>query len=296
MQLFNKRERKILLHISDPHTAHQLGLLNPESKIYKQTPKGLDLVSVNSNEVNEHLWSLWVDKILPEVVKFSGGDDIIAFITGDIVAGNKHTTEVITQLVSDQLILAKDVFKPLYALDNLRAVRFASGTPAHTFGNGSSEIMVADKLKDVYPHKDTGVVFHGLAEIRGTGIKIDYAHRGPYTGSRNWLRGNVARLYLQSLMQDEIDAGHEPPDLVLRGHFHTPVEESYTKRCNGHKYRSQIVVAPSMCILDDYARGTTQSTFKVTNGVFCFEIIDGVLGLPHEISETLDLRTKEELL
>jgi hypothetical protein len=269
-------------------------LLNPDSRIYKQTTTGTRQITINFNEVNEHLWSLWTDKCIPEAFKFAGNDDVVALVAGDVVAGEKHTTEVITSLISDQVELSKDVFVPLYAHKNLKSVRFASGTPAHTFGNGSAEILVSGKLKDIYPNKNTGVVFHGLASIKG--IDIDYAHRGPYPGSRNWLRGNVARLYLQSLMQDEIDSGHKPPDLVLRGHFHTPVEEAYTKRCNGHKYRSQIVITPAMCILDDYARNVTQSTFKITNGIFCFEIIDGVLGLPYEISETIDLRTKEELL
>ncbi len=287
-----------MIHVSDKHSGHKLALLNPETKLYVQTPKsGLKKIDINFTEVNEYFWNLWTDKCIAEAIKFAAGDDILVLETGDISAGNKYTEELISPLVSHQLEIARGVMKPLLAYKNVKAVRLASGTGSHVFGVGSAEIMLSEYLMPYYPKIDMGVVFHGLATIRDMGIKIDYAHHGPYGGSRNWLRGNVARYYLQSLMQDELDAGRIPPQLVLRGHYHTPVEEIYTKRCNGHKYRSQIVIAPSMCILDDYARQKTQSTFKITNGIYCFEITEGKVGFPpYEISETLDLRTDEILL
>jgi hypothetical protein len=293
---YRNSKRIVIVHISDPHAAHRLGLLNPETKIYSQTPTGLRKIEINFNEVNSHLWQLWTTKCIPEAIEYADGDDIALFITGDITAGNRHTEEVISPLVSHQIEMAKDVFMPWFEYKNVKAVRFATGTGVHVFGVGSSEMLVSDYLKPYFPKVDFGVVMHGLAEIRNTGVKIDYAHKGPYGGSRNWLRGNVARYYLQSLMQDEIDAGNVPPQIVLRGHFHTPVEEMVTKRCDGHKYRSQLVIAPSMCILDDYAMDKTQSSFRITNGIYCFELFNGRVGIPYEISETLDLRTTEVLL
>lgn len=291
-----KSNRKVIVHISDPHGGHRLGLLNPETKLYTQSPTGLKKVETNFNEVNSYLWDLWTSKCVTKAIEYANGDDILILITGDITAGNRHVEEVISPLVSHQIEIARDIFKPWFAYKNVKSVRFAAGTGVHVYGVGSAEMLVSDFLKPYYPKVDIGVVFHGLAEIRDTGVKIDYAHHGPYGGSRNWLRGNVARLYLQSLMQDEVDAGNVPPQIVLRGHYHTPVEESYTKRCDGHKYRSQIVVAPSMCILDDYARKQTQSTFRITNGIYCFEIVDGLVGSPYEISSVMDLRTVEVLL
>lgn len=291
-----KKNRQVIFDISDPHSAHKLGLLNPETKLYTQTPHGIKKVEINFNEVNEYLWNLYVNKCIAKAIEYADGDDVVLFVTGDVTAGEKYTQEVISPLISHQLEMAKDIYLPWFEYKNVKSVRFASGTGSHVFGVGSAEILVAEYLKPYFPKVDIGVVFHGLAKIGDTGVKIDYAHHGPYGGSRNWLRGNVARYYLQSLMQDELDAGNIPPQLVLRGHYHTPVEESYTKRCNGHKYRSQIVIAPSMCILDDFARQKTQSTFRITNGIYCFEIVDGQLGLPYEISETMDLRTVEVLL
>ena len=292
-----KTERIVVVHVSDKHSGHKLALLNPETKLYTQTPRnGLKKIEINFTEVNEYFWNLWTDKCIPEVIKYAAGDDIFILETGDVSAGNKYTEELISPLAPHQMEIARDAMKPLLGYKNVKVVRYASGTGSHVFSVGSAEIMISEYLKPYYPKIDIGVVFHGLATIRNTGVKIDYAHHGPYGGSRNWLRGNVARYYLQSLMQDELDAGNIPPQLVLRGHYHTPVEEEYTKRCNGHKYRSRIVIAPSMCILDDYARQKTQSTFRITNGIFCFGITKNKVDTPFEISETLDLRTKEELL
>jgi hypothetical protein len=292
-----KSKRKVLVHISDPHAGHRLGLLNPETKVYIQTPNGgLRKIEIGFNEINEHLWRLLTTKCIIKAIEYADGDDIVLFFTGDMTAGNKHTQEVISPLISHQLEMAKDIVIPWFVHKNVKAVRFATGTGVHVFGVGSSEMLINDYLRPLYPKINFGVVSHGLAEIRGTGVKIDYAHKGPSPGIRDWLRGNVARLYLQSLMQKELNAGNIPPQLVLRGHYHTPVEEEYTKRFNGHKYRSRIVIAPSMCILDDYARDKTQSEFMITNGVYCFEIVNGQLGIPYEISETLDLRTTEVIL
>jgi len=75
----------------------------------------------------------------------------------------------------------------------------------------------------IFKNKDIKMCQHGLLDIDG--VTIDYAHHGPFPGSRSWLKGNIARYYLRDLMMREIMNGNSPPKLVVRAHYHTPVEE-----------------------------------------------------------------------
>ena len=62
-----------------------------------------------------------------------------------------------------------------------------------------------------------------------------------------------------SRMEDEFDDGNAPPDVVLRGHFHEYISEVLTKFHRDKYYTSRMVILPSYCMLDDYARQATKS-------------------------------------
>ena len=148
-------------------------------------------------------------------------------------------------------------------------------------------------LGSEYPKKNIRTIYHGLAKIGGA--TFDYSHKGPGTGIRNWLKGNVARYYLRSLMEDEFDDGNAPPDVVLRGHFHDFVLETLTKYHRDIYYTSRIVVLPSYCMMDDFARQATRSASKIRFGMVAFEIVDSRIKDVLPLIERTDLRTKENL-
>ena len=183
---------------------------------------------------------------------------------------------------------------PWFQLKNLVAVRLVRGTDSHGFGEGSADLTVDGLLQRRFPKRDIEVLFHGLGEVLG--IKVDYAHHGPYTGSRNWLKGNVARYYLRSAMMDEMQLGNVPPHIYIRAHFHNYVEE-YLRISNAqHTHKSWLTVLPSYCLMSDYARQATRSQFSVTNGRVAYEVIDDRIVEVHPFLHTLDIRTKEVLL
>jgi hypothetical protein len=97
-------------------------------------------------------------------------------------------------------------------------------------------------------------------------------------------------------MMDEIQTGNKPPNLVLRGHYHTFIKEYLSITNAEHEYESWIVIAPSMCMLDDYGQQATRSTYRITNGVVAFEIINNRLYPPIKLAKSIDIRTKEVLL
>jgi hypothetical protein len=286
-------KRVIAVAFSDTHGGHRLGLLNPETVLETEDEEG-EVIPYQPGlyPAQEFLWETYT-KHIGEITKLAGKDEIIVKVMGDIVQGNKYAHEWVSTRVSDQFDIATWNMKPWLQLPNVKTVRFAKGTAAHNFGEGSGEITVAKMLRAEYPKKNIRTIYHGLAKIAG--VTFDFAHHGPGTGLRNWLKGNTARYYLRSLMEDEFDDGNAPPDVVLRGHFHEYISEVLTKFHRDKYYTSRMVILPSYCMLDDYARQATKSASKVRFGMVAFEIVDGKILDVIPLIERVDLRTRENL-
>jgi len=284
-----KYKRVILVAMSDPHGGHKLGLLNPKTVLWDED--GNDY-HPTLNKTQQYLWKVYMTA-KEEVVKLAGKDEIVLLSLGDLSQGDKYLSEQISTRMSDQIQMAVWGFEPWVKLPNVKKVRIAKGTGSHSFGEGSTEILVGSILGEKYNKKNIKVLDHGLANIGG--LSVDYAHHGPYPGSRNWLQGNVARYYLRSLMQDEINAGEIPPDLVLRGHYHTYIKELLNIQANGLSYESMLCILPSMCMPGNWTRQATRSVSRITNGVIAFEILDGKIYQAHKFTSTLDIRTREKL-
>jgi len=286
-------KRIILAVASDKHGGHKLGLLNPETVLEDEDRKG-NLVEWQPQlePFQQYLWELY-EKHIEETKKLAGKDEIIVFDNGDLTAGNKYPHEQVSTRIADQFDIAAWNLRPWLDMPNVKTVRITKGTGAHNFGEGSSEIIVQRILKERYPKKDIRTINHGLAKVAG--ISVDYTHHGPGTGGRNWLKGNNARYYLKSLIQDEIDMGNTPPDLIIRGHFHEYIEEHIVKLFMGKRYKSQLNVIPSYCGIDSYARQITKSTYILQHGMVCYEIVDGKILDTIPMFNTIDIRTKESL-
>jgi hypothetical protein len=279
---------------SDKHGGHKLGLLNPETILEDEDSKGnLIQWTPTLGSFQEYLWDLH-QKHVEEVKKLAGKSEIVVFDNGDLTAGNKYPHEQVSTRISDQFDIAAWNLRPWLDLKNVKVVRITKGTGAHTFGEGSSEIITQRTLKERYPRKDIRTVYHGLAKVAG--VKVDYAHHGPTTGSRNWLKGNEARYYLKSLIEDEIDLGNEPPHLILRGHYHAYIEEYVIKLHRNKRYKVQFNIIPSYCGIDDHARQITKSKSILQHGMVCYEIVDGKILDTYPMFKTIDIRTHEILI
>jgi hypothetical protein len=150
--------------------------------------------------------------------------------------------------------------------------------------------MVAAHLKKDF--KDVRAMPHALLNING--FKIDYAHKGPYPGSRKWLEGNVARLYLiDYMMRELIEFDRDPADLLLRAHYHEPVEVRHAMRFQGGKKRSMLLITPSMKFPSDYAKTVTQNRFSATVGMNMIEVVNNRILEIHDRFTTVDTRTWE---
>lgn len=286
----DKQRRTILVILSDTHAGHKLALMNPETVLFDESPTGEGLIpySPEPTASQKYLWGIYL-KHIQQVKDLAGNDEILILHNGDECQGNKYPQQLVTTRIADQILIAQANFEPWFELSNVRYFRFSAGTASHTFYEQSSLLTLVNALQNKFPDRDINICYHGLLEYNG--ITIDYAHHGPYPGSREWLKGNVARYYLRDLMMQEIMADRKPPDIILRAHYHNPIYEYLEIK----GYKSRLIITPSYAMIGDHDHQATKSIHQVTHGLTTFEIVNGKIISKHDFHEKLDIRTREVL-
>ncbi len=285
----SEHKRRILVALSDIHSGHNLGLLNPSTALQRENEAGaLTDYRPTSTPFQEYLWKLYQEN-LKSVTDLAGKDEIVVIHNGDATQGTKYPDAWVSPRESDQIAIACANLRPWLDLPNVTKLRMIKGTSSHVMGDGSSEILIAQQLAAEYPKKSTSALYHGLFSIDG--FTVDAAHHGPAVGMRQWTQGNQLRYYLKSIINESAENGFTMANLTLRSHYHTPCIEvvSWQKRSYW------IAVTPSYCGLAAHGIQATRSELKISNGLFAFEIIDGKLVETYPFYSTLDIRTKETL-
>lgn len=290
-----KSKRFLFVISSDTHAGHLLGLLNPNTVFKEWDEKGEQYdLRPQLNKSQQYLWELYTGHI-DKVREIAKGCPIIVLHNGDLTIGYKYPNQMAFTAISNQLIAAKYNMYPWFDLPNLAAFRMTYGTQSHELYEGTVPRLVTTSLEEKFPDKDIRLMKHGVTNVGE--VDFNYAHHGPYPGSRVWLEGNVARYYLRDLMMRKIMGGKVPPKFVLRAHYHTPIEEKLTIRANGHIHRSYLFITPSYQLMGDYAQQATRSAESVTNGMLVLELEgDRLMYEPEWLIETTDITTKEEIL
>lgn len=286
--------RTLVVHLGDTHGGHVLGLLAPGTelpeedelgKVYRRRP--------TLTPVQEYLWKCYLDDFARVKSMLAEDDRLIVAHGGDLCHGNDHPERLVTTSAANQVRIGVAVLKPWLDVSQLKALRIAHGTAPHNFGEGSAEELAAELLCEGSKF-DVRALRHGLMVVDG--VRIDYAHHGPVSGSRNWLRGNSAGHALKSMMMDELDAGRAPPRVVIRHHRHVYARATVHLMRNGIEHTSTLIVCPSYCGMTDFARKVTQSAYILHNGMVVLEIDGGRLVDIHHQPHICDLRTEEEIL
>lgn len=285
----HKPTRFVVAQYGDTHGGNTLGLMNPEVELKDaQGHKYYPQLTEPQIYLNE-LFGGHVEK----AKEFADNDPLYVFHLGDVTQGNKHQPERISSKIADQIAVGRANFWYWLDYKKLKAIRLVVGTAAHNFGEQTSEELTIGYLKQDAPKVDMGVLYHGLLDVNG--VLFDYAHKGPQAGRRNWLKGNEARYYLRSLMEDELHMGNIPPHLVTRGHYHSFVEEYLCIEDKGIRHKSWIYVLPSYCFLGEFAVNVTSSQYLETHGMIVTEVVDGEIGKTLVLKQTVDVRTKEKI-
>jgi hypothetical protein len=283
--------RTIVVALSDTHANHRLGLLAPETVLYEEDPATREMVPWSPSLGPTQRW-LWPEYNADRrgVVDLANGDRIVLIHEGDMCqGGNGNPHELVSMRLADQIAIAAENLRPWFELPNLDRAIFIKGTAYHELGEGSAAMLVAAQLRAEYG-KQIEVPYHADAMIDG--VSFDLAHHGPPPGVRTWLRGNILRLYTQSLMDRALMEGQEPPRVLLRGHYHELTSEVVTRRARGRKWTTDAWICPAYCGIDEYARKVSKSPGDLTVGLLAFELVDGELRQTYEFKRTIDYRTR----
>ena len=247
--------RRIVVVLSDLHAGHRLGLLNPDTVLLEEDEQGQ--IKERKPELGpnqRYLWQLYTQHI-EQVMALAGDDEITVIVNGDLTQGIKYADGLFAFSVEDQIIVAHDCLVPW--LDaGVKVLRVVRGTSSHTV-DGSTEGLIARLLAERYSGRDIRALGHGFFAIGG--VTFDVAHHGPSGGIRLWTSGNQARYYLRSLMLEEIAVRNDPPNVVVRSHYHTYLPP---ERVHVSIWQSEIVLTPSYCAMNAHARQATRSKHK----------------------------------
>jgi len=294
MAFFRKApSRKLALHLADLHCGHRLGLMPPDVTLWDVDELGnyFPYRPVQTG-VQQYLYGKfegWLD----DVGKLAGGIPVVVFVDGDLTHGTKHAQGLVSAKVADHLTIAVGCIERILEIPNVAALRLISGTGWHEFHEGTSAVLAARELQAGYPEVDVACVHHSLFDVDG--FTMDVAHHGPSVGIRNWLRGNVLRLYTLSLIRDCLDMGQEPPGAVIRGHRHRYAHETVRKIMPFSEYVTEAFVLPSFSGLSHHGRKVSQSRHLLGCGMLALVVEDGKLVDTVPLRHTVDLRTKEVL-
>jgi hypothetical protein len=300
-------QRTILAIETDKHGNHVMGLANPAT-LFERTRKvrvpGSTKMReeryfepIHLNALQRELWKYRTADIAG-VRRLAGADPIIVIDLGDQLGGARRPKEWVSTRLADQLAIGYYNWDPWFRGEKVPdAVRMATGTASHDLGEGSGAQIMAKYLRDKY-QADAFAAYHH--ELKIAGLRFDIAHHGPGPGIRDWLKGNVLQLYVQSQMTEILNHEDIPPDVVLRGHYHTHIRRIICLDRNGDEYTTHARICPSYCFIDDYATQAAQSPTYVTIGMLAVEIIPGPPGHKphfefHRFMRTIDFRTVEEM-
>lgn len=307
--------RTIVVWLGDTHGGHRLGLCDPDVTLYEESEYG-ELIpwTPKLTATQEYLWDCYTEDIA-RVRDLADGDPIIVHHVGDLTQGKKYLKQLVSTRLADQLLIARANLLKWCELDNVVRVALIIGTASHVFGEGTSPVLLREMLP---PEMPVDIVYHTRPSIDG--VVFDAAHHGPSSGIREWTQGNQLRYYLKSLVIHDVFRGRQPPDLVVRAHFHKLWPETVRVRINDvllgflremeralvtgqdiievnaeHLgevivHDANIVLLPSYCGMGEYGRMATGSSPTLSNGLVAAEVIDGELYKIHHFERELDIR------
>jgi len=284
-----------ILAMSDLHAGHAGGLACPDTEFddFDKDQKPIR-TPIALREIQEFIWNdlyvKWLEQIRDITTQKSQfglkkeKHPMIVIVNGDVCHGNRYASEIDYAPIEDQVTIAADALKFIRRYLNVERYLLSFSTESHNFGPGTADKLVKAFVVD--EGIDAMTVHHGLLDVQG--VTVDFAHHGPNPGYRIWLKGNVPRFYARDIMLEELANKCDPPDIVLRSHFH----EYSRERVMIGGYETEMIVTPPMSYITYYARQATKSRSRISIGMVLIEIIDGRVGRIIPFQEKLDVRTK----
>lgn len=142
-----KREIKQLVVFSDLHSGSRRALMKPEYTLFEE---GKLEQTIKANKQQLWLYEAW-STTWEKVLKYVGNDPWAMAFMGDAIQGNKYKDELISDDVTDHMIIFDQLVRPYSELAAKRY--FVRGTQSHVYT--TTEMKLAEKL-ECERHPDTG--------------------------------------------------------------------------------------------------------------------------------------------
>jgi len=272
--------------ISDTHGASKLAPINPATRL--EDLSSHKPIVINPTAVSELVWGYFGEEWPREVAQIADGRPIHERHIGDVVQGNKHKEELYATSPAHQVEIARMALDPWLRLPNVRSVRFVAGTGGHEFEEGAGAQLLTAQVRSMYTK--IGAVdsaYHYADTIAG--VRFDLSHHGPGSGRYSWSGNTAARNYALDIMLADARDGLKMPDVIVRGHTHSPLLEAVYDDDLDHL--AWMSVSPALQYPNDYARKAGRSPGRFCFGVTLYDIRGGALhGNPIRLWKTVDTR------
>lgn len=230
---------KAFVVISDQHTGHKQGLLNPDSED--------DGKPIHLSAVQESLWEITQsvrDSLPKKAEKW-------LIHMGETTQGNQHKDDLLTAEMYLQFKWSAEVLHPF--LDTgFKGVRFLQATSWHEYGDGSSSKLMVELLKEKY--RKTDFLRVAQSRIAVGDLLFEWTHHGSSTSKRKYLEGNAAFLDAKDRIINHIIEGKRCPDITFSAHTHKPSKSSASILSNGEYVSNTQIITPPMCGPGCYSR------------------------------------------
>ena len=289
----NQSQRKIIILLADTHGGHKLGLLTPGTGLFDEDEDGnLTRYTPRLTATQKYIWRCYEDD-LHDAETIADGAPITIIHNGDLTHGKKYPHQLVSTRDADQVLIAIANLECALNLPNVANCRIIHGTAAHTFGEGTAPLLVAEVLRAKFSKVSVATLSHGLFSVGAD--SLDVAHHGAGPGGRKWLEGNILRYYVRDIMLRALVDGDKPPTAVVRAHFHTYTRETVRVGSKRGTFTTEAFILPAYCGLSEHGRQATRSTSTISTGMLVVEIEGGKVKEYHPRVHYRDVRTKEEL-
>ena len=230
--------------ISDRHTGHKQGTVNPDSRLDEDVPIPLYPTA-------ESLWEIIITAADYLNTNCKSYDKWIIDL-GEVIQGNDKKDDLLVTDWDIQLRLSKEALAPFLGLKKLKGVRFLQATSWHELGNGGASKTLAHLVKA--DNKKLDVKHMNQSRIVVDGVMLDFTHHGSSTSKRKYLEGNSAFLDAKDRIINHIIEGKRCPDLSFTAHTHKPSKASASILSNGEYITNTQIITPPLCGAGAYSR------------------------------------------
>lgn len=282
----------------DTQSGHSMGIVNPETVIPEidLNPEGKRVVvgyrHPDMRPIQKRLWA-WSEEDRQNISKLAGKDEIAFLEMGDLTQGNRFTDDLAETALAPQVIMSDWLMRPWLEMKSVKQAYVVKGTGVHVWGEGSTETILTQLLKNRYPKKSIKIASHYLLSIDG--FLMDVAHHGASAGTRNWTRGNMLRLYSESILRDCLDLRQPVPHALLRAHYHEFTYARAIHQTGGSVWEFPAWITFPYCFIGSHGEKAVKSPNSMGVGTLAFEIINGKLYDWHKFGHWVDLRARELL-